>query len=244
MHKLFAIIFWPRNLFRPSISFRSRIPISKLNGRLSSDSLREFRTHRGSGAPVGCRSRMRQGCVLNISRTPVARSLAAVTSGGRRGRRQRQGSAATPRMLRCSLELGPRLTRQISRRHIAARYELRRAVQMRRRHYRRLLCRLSAVSHLSHVLRLVLDSQRVSAADDTDADRARKVTTLHVQLRWSLVQRAYLASSKRMHICLSSLNIFKFLERFDSLKEICLSMLLSLIWFICNYRKILRGRPE
>lgn len=105
---------------------------------------------------MGHRSGMRQGCVLSVGRTSVARSLAAVPSGGRRGWRQRQRSAAAAaapgRMLRRSLELGPGLTRQISRRHIAARYELRRAVQMRRRHYRRLLRRLSAVSHLSHAV--------------------------------------------------------------------------------------------
>jgi len=52
-------------------------------------------------------------------------------------------------MLRQWLELAPRLARQVSRRHVAARYKLRGTVQMRRRHHRRLLRRLSAVSHLS-----------------------------------------------------------------------------------------------
>lgn len=128
---------------------------------------------------MGCRrSGMRQGCILSIGWTSVARPLAAISSGGWRRRGQRQRSAAAPgRMLRRSLELGPGLTRQISRRHIAARYELRRAVQMRRRHHRRLLRCLSAVSHLLHTARFVLDSQRVSAADDTDADCLRKEAT-------------------------------------------------------------------
>lgn len=169
MHELFAT-FFSRDSFRPSTN---SVPLENR----TSENLRQFGTHRGSGTPVGCRSGMRQGCILSVSRTSVARSLAAVSSGGRRGWRQRHGSAATPWMLRCSLELGPGLTRQISRRHIAARYELRRAVQMRRRHYRCLLCRLSTVSHLSHAAGLVLDFQRVSAADDTDVDCLRKETT-------------------------------------------------------------------
>lgn len=54
-------------------------------------------------------------------------------------------------MLRRRLELSPGLTWQVSRRHVTTRDELRRAVQMRRRHHRRLLRRLPAVSHLSHV---------------------------------------------------------------------------------------------
>jgi len=47
------------------------------------------------------------------------------------------------------MKLTPGLTWQISR-HVTARDELRRTVQMRGRHHRRLLRRLPAVSHLSH----------------------------------------------------------------------------------------------
>lgn len=93
------------------------------------------------------RSRVRQRYILSRM-TAVARSL-IISSTGWWWRRQRQRPAGTPGwMLRRWLELGPGLTWQVSRGHVTARYKLRGTVQMRRCHHRRLLYRLSAVSHL------------------------------------------------------------------------------------------------
>lgn len=86
---------------------------------------------------------MRKRGVLRVGGS-VARGSLAFPSGGRR-RRVREGPGGVPGMLR-PLELAPGLSRHVA--DVAAGNELRGTVQVRRRHYRRLLW-LTTVSHFS-----------------------------------------------------------------------------------------------
>lgn len=116
-------------------------------------------THRRCGTPVRSRFAMRKRRTLRVGGSVARGSLAFPSGGWRRWMWQRSGRV--PGMLG-PLKLPPGLAWYVA--DVTAGNELRGTVQMRRRHYRRLLW-LTTVSHFSSVLFVaVMSNQHTLAA--------------------------------------------------------------------------------